>query len=178
MKKMIITVSGEAGSGKSTISKKLAEKLGLEHLSAGKIFREIAEKRKMSLLQLHKLAEENREIDEEVDGKIRKEASKGNVIVEGRLTGWILREKALLKIFLKAPKEERALRIARRDNKTMEEALKDIEEREESNLKRYKEHYGIDAKDLEIYDIIINTSQWDVDKIVELLEKAIKNMRK
>lgn len=41
-KKIIITVDGPAGSGKTTIAKMLSEKLKLYHLSSGKIYRAIA----------------------------------------------------------------------------------------------------------------------------------------
>jgi cytidylate kinase len=40
--KIVITIDGPAGSGKSTVGKILAEKLNLEHLSSGKLYRTIA----------------------------------------------------------------------------------------------------------------------------------------
>ncbi len=42
MNKIVITIDGPAGSGKSTVGKILAEKLKLEHLSSGKLYRAIA----------------------------------------------------------------------------------------------------------------------------------------
>ena len=42
MRKLVITVDGPAGSGKSTVAKLLAQKLSLDHLDSGKIYRTIA----------------------------------------------------------------------------------------------------------------------------------------
>ena len=64
---MIITISGVPGSGKSTVAKLVAQKLGFRHYSAGDFMRDIAEKRRMSLLELGKAAEKDRSIDHELD---------------------------------------------------------------------------------------------------------------
>jgi cytidylate kinase len=48
---MIITISGKAGSGKGTISKLLAEKLGYEHISIGDMKRKIAHEMGITIFQ-------------------------------------------------------------------------------------------------------------------------------
>ena len=45
----IIAVSGPHGSGKSTTAKEVAEKLGYEYISAGELFRNMAENANMNL---------------------------------------------------------------------------------------------------------------------------------
>ena len=60
---MIITISGPPGSGKSTLSRLLSVKLGLQLVSMGEIFRKCAEDRCMSLTEFGLLAKSNRKID-------------------------------------------------------------------------------------------------------------------
>ena len=49
---VIVTIDGPAGAGKSTVARKLANKLGFVHLNSGALFRAVALKavdRKVSL---------------------------------------------------------------------------------------------------------------------------------
>ena len=64
---MIITIAGTAGSGKSSVGKLLAKRLNYKHYSMGDLQRNIAEEQGISLLELSKLEEKDRSIDEEVD---------------------------------------------------------------------------------------------------------------
>lgn len=48
---------------------KFYQKLNYKHISAGDIFRKMAEERNMSLLEFSKFAEENEEIDIKIDEK-------------------------------------------------------------------------------------------------------------
>ena len=64
---MIISITGDLGSGKSTVSKILKERLNYEYIYTGKIQREIADKYKMTTLELNKYAETHPEIDEQID---------------------------------------------------------------------------------------------------------------
>jgi len=47
---MIISISGLPGSGKSTVAKILAEKLGFERIYMGAIFRKMADQKGVSIL--------------------------------------------------------------------------------------------------------------------------------
>ncbi len=68
---MRIVISGTAGSGKSTVAKALAKEVEYEHYSMGDFMREIAEEKDVSLLELGKIAEKSREIDEEIIEKVK-----------------------------------------------------------------------------------------------------------
>ncbi len=61
--KFIITIDGPAGSGKSTVAKMLAKKLGAEHLSSGKIYRAMALLYKREKGNLKKVIEKSSEIN-------------------------------------------------------------------------------------------------------------------
>jgi len=87
---MIITISGKAGSGKSTVAKELARKLNLKHYSIGDIMRQIAKERNISLNELSKLAEKDESIDLELDKKQIDLRDKNDFIIDGRLTAYFL----------------------------------------------------------------------------------------
>ncbi|MBI2112124.1 AAA family ATPase, partial [Candidatus Woesearchaeota archaeon] len=83
---MIITISGTAGSGKSTVGKLLAKKLKYKHYSMGDLQRQIAEQRGITLLELGKLEETDPSIDKELDQKqIQLGKTENKFIIDGRL---------------------------------------------------------------------------------------------
>src|SRR6056297_917105 len=113
---MLITVSGPAGSGKSTLAKSLADALSYEHVSGGDIFRSLAEERGMTPLELNKLAEDEDSIDRDLDRRLRTiAAERDDLVLESRLAGWMAGNHADLKLWLDAPLEVRADRIAQRE---------------------------------------------------------------
>ena len=64
----IITITGHLGSGKSTVAKMLAEKLGWQYYSTGMAQRLIAQRRGVSTTELMQLAVTDSSIDAEIDG--------------------------------------------------------------------------------------------------------------
>lgn len=170
---MIITISGPPGSGKSTLSRILSVKLGMEHISMGDIFRKCAEDRCMCLAEYGLLAKQNGDIDRELDAMQKRIAKeKDNIILEGRLSGFLV--EADLKVWLQAPLEVRAGRIAKRENKPISIAIAETSEREECERERYLGYYNIDIKDLSVYDMVIDSSKWDAEEISEIVMKAVE----
>ncbi|MFH1403072.1 MAG: (d)CMP kinase [Candidatus Altiarchaeota archaeon] len=170
---MIVTVGGSAASGKSTLAKRLSEMMGFKHVSAGGIMRSMAVERGMTIIEFSKYAEENPEVDREIDER-QKSGAVGDCVVDGRLSRHFLNPD--LSIWLTAPIEERARRVMQRGEEygDVEEAARDIRLREESELKRYMEFYGIDLSDLAQYDLIINTGKFNIAEMTELSLMAVK----
>ena len=164
---MIVTVSGEIGAGKSTVARALARALRLRYLSAGDIFREEARRRGMSLTALGRLAEQDPSLDKSLDEKQMQAARGGDILVDSRLSGWLI--DGDLRIWLKAPLPVRASRVASRDGVPHDEALRDVQEREEGERRRYRTTYGIDLTNLTRYHIIVDTGMWSADDIVDVL---------
>ena len=172
---MIITISGPPGSGKSTLSKILSVKLGLELVSMGDIFRKCAEDRCMSLEEFGLIAKCNEKIDHEIDEMQKKIADeKDDIMIEGRLSGFLV--DANLKVWLKAPLEIRAQRIAKRESKQVAKAMEETSEREECERERYLKYYDIDINDLSVYDIILDSSKWSPEELSGIVEIAVKSL--
>jgi len=175
-KGLTITVSGPAGSGKSTGAKAIAKALKLRYFYVGEIFRKMAKERKMSLEEFSEKRE--KEVDLEADKKTLEFAIKGGVVLDGRLTGWVAGDWADVKIYYDTPLEVRAERVAKRDKKSKEEALEDIRKRDEEDNRKYKEIYKIDLFNKSIYDIIIDNSNFSLKDAKSIPVKLVREFLK
>ncbi|HDS45188.1 MAG TPA: cytidylate kinase [Methanomicrobia archaeon] len=174
---MRITIGGLPGSGTTTIARLLSKALSIEVISAGELFRELAREKDLQLGQFNELAESTTDFDRWIDEQQGKEACKRKqVIAEGRLSGYFV-PSAELKIWLKAPVEVRAQRVAKRERIPYEAALAALKAREQSEHKRYEAYYGIDLNDLTIYDLVIDTSRWREYDIIALILQAKARLR-
>ncbi len=172
---MIITIGGVAGSGTTTASKILSQKTGIPYISAGDVFRQMALEHKMDILEFSKYAEDNIEIDRQIDRKQAEIASKSEeLIVEGRLSAYFI--DADLKICFIAPLDVRAERISQRECKPLDIVKKEIIKRGESEAKRYQEIHHIDINSLDIYDLIINTHSFPPESIANIILKATEEI--
>ena len=97
------------------------------------------------------------------------------VIADGLRTGWLLKNKANIKIFLTAPLEVRISRIAKRDNVSISYSKNETVNREQSEKLRFKNYYDIDLDCLDVYDVILNTSLIQLDSMTQILNFMIKS---
>ena len=170
---IIVTVDGPSGSGKGTLAEEIADRLGIKHFSAGDVFRSIAEDRGITHVELAEKAD--KEVDLEVDRRTLQRALKESCVVEGRLPSWVLGDYSDLKIFLTADEEERARRVAGRENIDKETALEEeIRQRDRENSRRYEDYYGIDTSRTEIYDVIFDNTELNPNEQNQLVDKIIE----
>jgi cytidylate kinase len=153
-KGLTITVSGISGAGKTDGARAIAKAFKLRYISAGKILRDIAKKRRMSLEQLSAIR--GSEIDHEMDRRSLEFAMKGKVVLDGRLTGWVAGDWADVRIFYVCPLNVRAKRVVNRDNVTIEEAKINLQKRDDQDHEKYQKVYGIDSFDRSIYNLVID----------------------
>ena len=177
---MKITISGKAGSGKSTVAKLLSEKLKLRHYSIGDLMRAMASDKKMSLIELNQLAEKDKSIDFELDDRLKMLGkAKDNFVVDGRLTAFFI-PNAEVRVFLETDDKVRAERIlkdkrAHEKSEDIDEMIKKIREREESEKKRYRQYYGVDYSDKKLYNLVIDTTTMPPNEVVETIIGFVKH---
>ncbi len=175
---MKITISGLPGTGKTTVAKLLSEKLGIKLISAGDIFRRLAEQKGLTLEEFGKLAEENPEIDFLVDRTQKELAEKEkDAVIDGRLSGWFVKD-ADLRVWLFADAEIRYSRIASRESKDISVARLETKKREELEKRRYSKFYSIDLEDTSIYDLSINSGRFYPEEIVKIILLALELKKK
>lgn len=166
---MIVTISGPPGSGKTTAGKMLAEKLSLDFVSTGMVFRSMAEERSLSLAEFGALSAEDAEIDKELDRRMVAQASeKRNLVLEGRLAGHMLHLNGIpaFKVWIDASIETRTKRIAGREGKPLEQVRREIEERHRCERDRYRSIYGIDLDSMAIYDHVVHSDDLTPEQVV------------
>jgi predicted cytidylate kinase len=172
---MIITISGPPGSGKTTACSKLSERLGVKAVVFGKIFRQLAAEKNLSLGELGAIAEKDPSIDKMIDSRILDIARESDdIILESRLSAYMCARHGIpaLKVYLDASPKVRMSRIGIREGETEEEACAKTLDRQRSEAKRYLMYYGIDIDDKSVYDLVINTDDLDPDQVVDIIIEA------
>jgi cytidylate kinase len=185
-KNSVICISGLAGTGKSTLSKKLAEKYGLRYFSGGDVLKEIARQEGYDVSVqgwwespegLKFLNERicDPKFDKEVDDKLLEYAQQGNVLLDSWTMPWLLKDG--FKIWLEASFEKRAARVAVRDAMTVAQALEVLKEKEARTKAIYKELYGFGlGEDFKPFDFILDTDNLSANEVFEVLCKVIDNV--
>ena len=176
---MRITISGKAGSGKSTVARLISEQLKLRHYSIGDLMRAMANEKKMPLLELNKLAETDKSIDFELDEKLKELGkTKDDFVVDGRLAAFFIPD-ADVRVFLETDDRVRAERILKdkrehEKSNDVDEMVETIRKREESEKKRYRQYYGVDYSDKKLYNLVIDTTNLMPDRVVEKIIHFVK----
>ena len=157
--RVLITISGLPGSGKTTVARLVAQALGLEHVYAGDLFRRQAEAEGLTLEEYARRAETDHSIDRRLDDAMRARARRGDAVLEGRLAAFMADEAGApaLRVFLDAPEPVRATRIAGREGGDTAERLRQIQAREASDARRYRQIYGLDYHDPSRYDLVLHS---------------------
>jgi predicted cytidylate kinase len=174
---MRITISGPPGSGKTTVCKLLAERLGIDYVISGTVFRSMAQRLHLSLAEFGRLANEDPVYDRMIDEDMVKTArEKEDVVLEGRLAAHNLVRHGIpaFKVYLDAPPRVRAGRIVEREHGDVDLALCEMLEREKCEAQRYNLWYDIDLSDMSVYDLVVDTSTLRPEKIVELIVHSME----
>lgn len=176
---MKITITGDLGSGKSTIAKILSEELNLKYLSTGAIQREIARRYNMTTLELNNLADTNKDIDKEIDDNLRAlNTLDKNFVVDSRL-GWFFIPSSIKLYFLidieVAAKRimNDSTRISETTYATIQENMDSIMLRKTSENTRFLKEYGADCADFKNFDLTLNTTELKTITIARFIIKII-----
>lgn len=168
---MIIAISGLPGSGKSTVGRILAKKLGYKFYSMGNLRGKMAMERGLTIDELNKLGEKEVWTDKIVD-EYQKELGKqeDNFVIDGRLSFYFIPR--AYKIFLTVDSRVAAERVfadPRPDEKkakNVRELVKSMRKRISDDERRYKKYYKIGFLQKKNYNLIIDTTRLNLKQIV------------
>jgi cytidylate kinase len=185
-KKTVICISGMAGTGKSTLAKKLAQKYGLKYYSGGDALKALAAEKSGDVsnngwwespegLAFLRQRERDLQFDKAVDDKLLEYAQQGNVLLDSWTMPWLL--KTGFKIWLLASMEKRAVRVAERDKMTVKDALKILKEKEARTKAIYQKLYGFNlGEDYTPFDLVLDTDNLDAEEVFQVLCKVLDNV--
>lgn len=195
MKKIIINIGRQFGSGGLAVAGEIGKKLGIPVFDSeiiaktakdsgfsAELFRNKDENRRFSLKSIFTGPFGKDYISEdELFGMqsetIRKIAEQGSAIIVGRCADYILRDMdCTLNVFLTAPAAERAERVSKRTGTSLEEAATIIEKKD-SAREEYYNFYTFGAWGVaSTYDLCLDSSvlgiEGTADFIISFAEKA------
>ncbi len=170
-----ITVGGMAGTGTSTLSRRLAERLGLPYVYTGGLFREEAARRGLTLDEFSELTRRDESVDRALDERQLELLTAGGLVLEGRMAGWLAHRHGVpaLTVWVTCDEEVRLRRITDRDGGDLEEQRVRTRAREASERDRYRRYYGADIGDLELYDVVLDSTDATPDELVDRVVSAL-----
>lgn len=168
-----ISLAGDVGSGKSTVSKILIERLGAIYHSTGAICRDLAMKYGIDITSMNQYMETHPEIDKEIDDTIKALSDKDEcMIIDSRMAWHFVRD--TFRVYMTTEPLESAKRILRA--KRAEERATTVEEMAERNRarkasenKRYAELYGVDCGNLSNYSLIVDSTYASPEEVAECI---------
>jgi len=179
---MNITITGNLGSGKSSVAKILNER-GYEYSSTGNIFRQLATENGLSVEEFNKKVNEaaksgDHSVDKMIDDTTTKIGEeRDNVVFDSRLA-WHFAPKSF-KVFIITDIDEASRRVfhdslrANSESYESQEACKKaLINRQKLETVRYQEVYHIDYYDMSNYNLVIDSTNAASAEIAqEILDK-------
>lgn len=176
-----ISLTGDLGSGKSTVGGLLASMLGVEKFTIGTAQRELAEKMNMTPVELNRYMEDKPEMDRVFDDWQRGfEDKEGSFILDSRLGFFFV--PSTFGVYLRIGVEQSARRIMNAERaeeryESLQDAIAKITERRASERARFIKFYGVDIMDESNYDLIVDTENKTPDEVAKIIIEAYKNKR-
>ncbi|HEY8963099.1 MAG TPA: cytidylate kinase family protein [Alphaproteobacteria bacterium] len=183
-KPLIISISGDLGSGKSLLANALVERWVADRYSTGMVQRRIADRMGITTLELNKRAETDKSIDEQIDSVFRNLAkTPKNLIVDSRMAFHFLPMSFKIKLevhpgIAAARIQGDTSRVGEGNYNTIDEIEAAILARKASERERFKKYYDADIEDHAGYDLVINTTDCPPEAVAVIANEAIDLWRK
>ena len=173
---MHITITGNLGSGKSTICGYLHAHYGIKIYSTGEVHREIARRMSKSTLEANMLMQNDHTYDHMIDDevvRISQERTEEDIIFDSRMA-WHFVKKSfkvflLVNINIAADRVFNDARGSEEKYSSINEARAQLRARAAAEHDRFLDIYGIDYLDLSNYDLVIDASFSGHEEIAELI---------
>lgn len=197
----IITIGREFGSGGREIGKRVSDKLGIAYYD-NEIITEIAKRTKLAegyvqhvmenspsnlipitigrtfYMGVDPVMEQNNAIYREQSLLVQELAEKSDCVIVGRSADYILREKHPLRLFIYADIESRMARCRKRapeqEHFTDKELRRHILDVDRKRGKYYQFFTGQNWGERLNYDLCVNTSNADIEEVVDAIAKLAK----
>lgn len=181
-KKVIVTISREYGSGGRYIGELLAKKLGVPFYDKELI--NLSAKESGLSLEYVKENEQTLEGPKTTDDLlyiattkvIENLYKKGSCVIVGRCGNYILKDKKnVLKVYLYSSEEDKINRVTKYYHITKDKALSTINKVNKERKRHYKYYTNTNLDDYNNYDLVINVSEFGVEKTADIINSIIKS---
>ncbi len=159
-----IAISGKSGCGNSTVSRLVAARLGLRMVNY--TFKDLARDKGMSFEEICVKAEEDPQYDLTIDRMQVQLAEQGGCVLGSRLAIWLLRDTAFT-VYLNAPIQVRAARIAQREGKDIAVAMRETVERDNRDHDRYARLYGYDVNRYDFAALVVDAESLGQEAVAQ-----------
>jgi cytidylate kinase len=166
-----IALSGKSGCGNSTVSRLIADRLGLPMINY--TFKDLARDNGMSFEEVCQKAEQGPEFDYLIDQMQVEMAGTGGCVLGSRLAIWLLRDTAFT-VYLDAPPETRAARIAMREGIPFSVSLEKMLARDKRDRDRYLRLYNWDVDDHSFARLVVDTGSLGPEAVADRIVKAVE----
>jgi CMP/dCMP kinase len=184
-----IVISGWPAVGKTTIAGKLVEEFDLMMYNGGDILKMLAAEKGYSTARddwwdtseakkFMLVRKSDPSFDKKVDTKLAEIARKGGAVITSYTLPWLVPEETVIKLWLRGSPENRAKRMANRDDIDFAEAKKIIALRDAENKEIYYQLYGFRfGEDLTVFDYMLNTDKLPLDSVIEIAKLIIRRQK-
>jgi cytidylate kinase len=182
-----IIISGMPAVGKTTVSRAVAEALHIPMVGGGDVLKEMAVEEGYSPggddwwdsgegMKFVRERKKSSNFDKEVDARLLQKAKAGNVVITSYPVPWLTTDG--IKVWLSGSVKSRANRMSRRDGLPLSRCKEILSVRDVENYKLYKKIYGIEfGKDLNPFDLVVETDAIDEERVAEIVMRYAKNRR-
>ncbi len=174
--KNIITISGNLGSGKSTVGKLLAKRFDFTVYASGDLMRMIAQKHNMTINEFNDYLKLHREIDHLIDQEAMDLAEKEDYLLFVSRMAWYFIPTSF-KVYLYVDEQEGAKRILQDEDRNSEhyenyqKALEGVYTRFEKSRMRFLDVYQVDITDPKHYDLYLDTTHLSISEVEEIISQ-------
>lgn len=170
-------ISGEIGSGKTSVAKLLGHASGREVVHAGSILREAAAALGVTVLEANSIAEQDEDLDLAIDEILLKFGrSNSSLIFDSRMAWYILPSAFKVHLIVNPDVAAQRLVIGRASEveryRSLEEARRCAEQRYQSERRRFDRRYGVDMALLSNYDLVVDTSDAEPNSVAVEIQAA------
>lgn len=172
-----ISLAGDLGSGKSTVSKIIIARTGAEYYSTGTVCRRMAAEHGMTIDEFNRYMETHPETDKLIDdGLCALSDDPRSLIIDSRMAFHFV--KGTFRVYLTTDPMVSAARIladkrAGESFDTVEETAKRVSARRASENFRYFEKYGVHIMDMQNYDLVLDTTDISPEAVADIILESL-----
>ncbi len=169
----LISITGDVGSGKSTVARMVADALQCELVSTGAIQRQIAAEAGISTLRLNEISMADRSIDDRIDDHLRALGrSSRSIVIDSRLAWFFVPNSYKVYITVDPVIAAQRLTSARRAEEpyaSVMEALQASLRRKTLEDTRFAGLYGVHCDDMRNYDLVVDSTMANALQVSRLV---------